>query len=128
MMYLTIAVLCSVAVSVLLKILRQRNIDIRQTIVAGYPDMDAISRLMTLPKEAGARISEVVQREARRDPIGKGGVVRDPAVHREVLVAVTSAISWARLAKSALKTDGTIWYVPAFGSLRLFIVTRSLKP
>lgn len=37
MMYLTIAVLCSVAVSVLLKILRQKEIDIRQTIVAGYP-------------------------------------------------------------------------------------------
>ena len=37
MMYLTIAVLCSVAVSVLLKILRHKNIDIRQTIVAGYP-------------------------------------------------------------------------------------------
>jgi drug/metabolite transporter (DMT)-like permease len=37
MMYLTIAVLCSVAVSVVLKILRQRDIDIRQTIVAGYP-------------------------------------------------------------------------------------------
>jgi len=36
-MYLIIAVLCSVAVSVLLKILRQKNIDIRQTIVAGYP-------------------------------------------------------------------------------------------
>ena len=37
MMYLIIAVLCSVAVSVLLKILRQKNIDIRQTIVSGYP-------------------------------------------------------------------------------------------
>lgn len=37
MLYLSIAVLCSVAVSVLLKILRQKNIDIRQTIVAGYP-------------------------------------------------------------------------------------------
>ena len=36
MIYLTIAVLCSVAVSVLLKVLRQKNIDIRQTIVAGY--------------------------------------------------------------------------------------------
>lgn len=36
MMYLTIAVLCSVAVSVLFKVLRQRHIDIRQTIVAGY--------------------------------------------------------------------------------------------
>ncbi|WP_350657185.1 EamA/RhaT family transporter [Psychrobacter sp. S1-30-MNA-CIBAN-0213] len=37
MIYLTIAVLCSVAVSVLLKVLRRKNIDIRQTIVAGYP-------------------------------------------------------------------------------------------
>ncbi len=37
MWYLTIAVLCSVAVSVLLKVLRQKAIDIRQTIVAGYP-------------------------------------------------------------------------------------------
>ncbi|WP_350561861.1 EamA/RhaT family transporter [Psychrobacter sp. CAL346-MNA-CIBAN-0220] len=37
MMYLIIAVLCSVAVSVLLKVLRQQNVDIRQTIVAGYP-------------------------------------------------------------------------------------------
>ncbi len=36
-MYLIIAVLCSVAVSVLLKVLRQHDIDIRQTIVAGYP-------------------------------------------------------------------------------------------
>ena len=37
MIYLVIAVLCSVAVSVWLKILRQRQVDIRQTIVAGYP-------------------------------------------------------------------------------------------
>lgn len=37
MTYLIIAVLCSVAVSVLLKILRKNDIDIRQTIVAGYP-------------------------------------------------------------------------------------------
>lgn len=37
MLYLTIAVLCSVAVSVLLKVLRQHDLDIRQTIVAGYP-------------------------------------------------------------------------------------------
>lgn len=44
MMYLTIAVLCSVAVSVLLKILRQKQIDIRQTIVAGYP----VAFLLTL--------------------------------------------------------------------------------
>ncbi|WP_367109614.1 EamA/RhaT family transporter [uncultured Psychrobacter sp.] len=44
MVYLTIAVLCSVAVSVLLKVLRQKNIDIRQTIVAGYP----VAFLLTL--------------------------------------------------------------------------------
>ncbi len=44
MIYLTIAVLCSVAVSVLLKVLRQKNIDIRQTIVAGYP----VAFLLTL--------------------------------------------------------------------------------
>lgn len=44
MLYLTLAVLCSVAVSVLLKILRQKNIDIRQTIVAGYP----VAFLLTL--------------------------------------------------------------------------------
>lgn len=44
MIYLTIAVLCSVAVSVLLKVLRQNNIDIRQTIVASYP----IAFLLTL--------------------------------------------------------------------------------
>ncbi|PNK60634.1 hypothetical protein [Psychrobacter sp. FDAARGOS_221] len=37
MTYLIIAVLCSVAVSVLLKVLRQQGVDIRQTIVAGYP-------------------------------------------------------------------------------------------
>ncbi len=33
------------------------------------------------------------QFEARRDQICKGGVVRDPAVHREVLVAVTSGMA-----------------------------------
>lgn len=44
MLYLIIAVLCSVAVSVLLKVLRQRDIDIRQTIVAGYP----VAFLLTL--------------------------------------------------------------------------------
>lgn len=44
MVYLIIAVLCSVAVSVLLKVLRQKNIDISQTIVAGYP----VAFLLTL--------------------------------------------------------------------------------
>ena len=49
MMYLTIAVLCSVAVSVLLKILRQQNLDIRQTIVAGYPVAFLLTWLLLKP-------------------------------------------------------------------------------
>lgn len=48
-MYLTMAVLCSVAVSVLLKMLRQRNIDIRQTIVAGYPVAFLLTWLLLKP-------------------------------------------------------------------------------
>ncbi len=49
-MYLTIAVLCSVAVSVLLKVLRQKNIDIRQTIVAGYPVAFLLTWLLLKPE------------------------------------------------------------------------------
>lgn len=53
MMYLTIAVLCSVAVSVLLKILRQKNIDIRQTIVAGYPVAFLLTWFLLKPDTSG---------------------------------------------------------------------------
>ena len=53
MLYLTIAVLCSVAVSVLLKILRQRGIDIRQTIVAGYPVAFLLTWLLLKPDTSG---------------------------------------------------------------------------
>ncbi len=43
------------------------------TIVAGFPDTDAISKVITLPRDAGTKLAEVVQREARRDPvIGNG--------------------------------------------------------
>lgn len=49
MTYLMIAVLCSVAVSVLLKILRQKNLDIRQTIVAGYPVAFLLTWLLLKP-------------------------------------------------------------------------------
>lgn len=49
MTYLIIAVLCSVAVSVLLKVLRQNNIDIRQTIVAGYPVAFLLTWLLLKP-------------------------------------------------------------------------------
>lgn len=50
MIYLIVAVLCSVAVSVLIKILRQRNIDIRQTIVAGYPVAFLLTLLLLKPE------------------------------------------------------------------------------
>ena len=53
MMYLTIAVLCSVAVSVLLKILRQRDVDIRQTIVAGYPVAFLLTWFLLKPDISG---------------------------------------------------------------------------
>ena len=53
MMYLTIAVLCSVAVSVLLKVLRQRHIDIRQTIVAGYPVAFLLTWFLLKPDVSG---------------------------------------------------------------------------
>ncbi|WP_230655692.1 EamA/RhaT family transporter [Psychrobacter sp. I-STPA10] len=49
MLYLIIAVLCSVLVSVLLKVLRQRHIDIRQTIVAGYPVAFLLTGLLLKP-------------------------------------------------------------------------------
>lgn len=53
MLYLTIAVLCSVAVSVLLKVLRQRDIDIRQTIVAGYPVAFLLTWVLLKPEVSG---------------------------------------------------------------------------
>lgn len=53
MMYLTIAVLCSVAVSVLLKVLRQHQLDIRQTIVAGYPVALLLTWLLLRPDVSG---------------------------------------------------------------------------
>lgn len=53
MMYLTIAVLCSVAVSVLFKVLRQRHIDIRQTIVAGYPVAFLLTWFLLKPDVSG---------------------------------------------------------------------------
>ncbi|WP_201615555.1 EamA/RhaT family transporter [Psychrobacter urativorans] len=53
MLYLIIAVLCSVAVSVLLKVLRQRDIDIRQTIVAGYPVAFLLTWILLKPDVSG---------------------------------------------------------------------------
>ncbi|ALF59790.1 hypothetical protein [Psychrobacter urativorans] len=53
MLYLIIAVLCSVAVSVLLKVLRQQGLDIRQTIVAGYPVAFLLTWLLLKPDISG---------------------------------------------------------------------------
>ena len=53
MLYLLMAVLCSVAVSVLLKRLRQHQIDIRQTIVAGYPVALLLTWVLLKPDMTG---------------------------------------------------------------------------
>jgi len=47
--YLVIAVCCSVAVSVLLKLLRAQHLDIRQTIAAGYPVAVLLTLLLLKP-------------------------------------------------------------------------------
>ncbi|WP_199508687.1 MULTISPECIES: EamA/RhaT family transporter [unclassified Psychrobacter] len=52
MLYLSIAVLCSVSVSVLLKLLRQADLDIRQTILAGYPIAFLLTLLLLAPDTA----------------------------------------------------------------------------
>ncbi|ELA09487.1 hypothetical protein MOMA_03755 [Moraxella macacae 0408225] len=49
MLYLCLAVFCSVSVSLLLKVLRQRNIDIRQTILLGYPVACFLTLLLLKP-------------------------------------------------------------------------------
>lgn len=49
MLYLIIAIICSVLVSVLLKLLRQQQLDIRQTIVAGYPVAWGLTWLLLTP-------------------------------------------------------------------------------
>jgi hypothetical protein len=41
----------------------------RATVVAGFPDTDAIHTMLTLPIGAGAKLADVVTREARRDPV-----------------------------------------------------------
>lgn len=50
MIFLVSAVLCSVAVSVLLKMLRLRQIDIRQTILAGYPVAFLLTLILLRPQ------------------------------------------------------------------------------
>ena len=54
MSYLVFAIFCSVAVSVLLKILRQHHLDIRQTIVMGYPVAFLLTWILLRPDLASA--------------------------------------------------------------------------
>jgi Tfp pilus assembly PilM family ATPase len=43
------------------------------TVVVGFPDVNAISKMLTLPTDASTKVADVVVREARRDPvIGQG--------------------------------------------------------
>lgn len=56
MSYLIFAVLCSVSVSVLLKILRRHHLDIRQTIVMGYPVAFLLTWLLLRPDLSGLPI------------------------------------------------------------------------
>ena len=53
MLYLCMAVICSVSVSVLLKVLRQAGLDIRQTILAGYPIAFLLTLWLLAPDTAG---------------------------------------------------------------------------
>lgn len=53
MTYLVIAVLCSVAVSILLKVLRHQQVDIRQTIAAGYPVAFLLTFVLLKPDLSG---------------------------------------------------------------------------
>lgn len=68
MSYLIIAVLCSVSVSILLKILRQRQIDIRQTIMAGYPVAFALTWLLLKPDLSPLYLSATTQAAATSSP------------------------------------------------------------
>lgn len=48
----------------------------KATVVAGFPDVNAISRMLTLPRDATTKVAQVVEREARRDPVISNGGYR----------------------------------------------------
>lgn len=48
----------------------------KATVVASFPDVNAISKMLPLPKNAMMKVAEVVEREARRDPIIGNGEYR----------------------------------------------------
>lgn len=59
MLYLCLAVFCSVSVSLLLKFLRQRQLDMRQTILLGYPTACFLTLLLLKPDFS--QLSNVLQ-------------------------------------------------------------------
>lgn len=71
-------------------------------------DLSFISLLTVAPALVECTTADAVvvalvkpQFEAGRSRVGKGGIVRDPAVHRDVLVAVTSGLAEAGLPVTA---------------------------
>jgi Tfp pilus assembly PilM family ATPase len=48
----------------------------RATIVAGFSDAEAITKMLTLPAEAGGKLAELVQQEAQNDPVIRSGDYR----------------------------------------------------
>lgn len=53
MFYLIVAVICSVSISILLRQLRQQQLDIRQTIFVGYPVAFVLAAILLHPTVAG---------------------------------------------------------------------------
>jgi Tfp pilus assembly PilM family ATPase len=60
----------------------------RATVVAGFPDVSAIGKMLILPRDATAKIAQVVEREARRDPVIGNGEYR--IFHQTVNKSTTS--------------------------------------
>jgi 23S rRNA (cytidine1920-2'-O)/16S rRNA (cytidine1409-2'-O)-methyltransferase len=120
------------------RIVIQEKVNVRYVDALAEPihlaviDVSFISLALILPKvfgwfTPGAKHSGVValikpQFEAGREKVGKGGIVRDPAVHDEVVARVTSTalgLGWARVGlidSPILGTDGNkeflAWFRP----------------
>jgi 23S rRNA (cytidine1920-2'-O)/16S rRNA (cytidine1409-2'-O)-methyltransferase len=120
------------------RIVIQEKVNVRHVDALAEPiqfaviDVSFISLALILPKvfgwfTPGAQHSGVValikpQFEAGREKVGKGGIVRDPAVHDEVVARVTATafgLGWARaglIDSPILGTDGNkeflAWFRP----------------
>lgn len=131
MIYLTIAVLCSVAVSVLLKVLRQKNIDIRQTIVAGYPVaflltwvllQPDISRIRTLGDSWGIIIALGILLPAVFIILGKaiaavGMVATDAAQRLSLIIPIVAAFLLFGDVLTGMRIFGLVLGLLALGAL-----------